>query len=121
MLCKRCGFEMKSDYVSKRKSQNMALECMSCTQKPVKRVVYPSGDYCQPHFGDFDAEDYPLKNGMPFRPGARTCGSRDCVRTVHIIPQLDEVEALIIRVQKQANTIAWDAPIWQELASSKSN
>ena len=40
---------------------------------------------CEAWQGDFDEQDNPLKDGVLFMPGKRTCNHSDCVAVSHVI------------------------------------
>ncbi len=52
-------------------------------EKASQIVKYPNGDYCMSWLGEYDEEDHPMLRGKLYRPGARTCNHRDCVRPSH--------------------------------------
>ena len=81
-LCERCGLQYE---VSSRRSKNTNY-CSSCKATPLKSVSYGKKGYCVPWHGDFDEWENPLKNGVLYKPGVRSCGHRDCVRDAHITP-----------------------------------
>lgn len=83
--CTRCGtlWSYPDRYVTRPEFDGS--QCKDCKARPLTRVG--SGlDYCTPWHGHFDEDDNPMQNGKLYKPGIRTCGHRDCVRPMHIIP-----------------------------------
>lgn len=74
-LCQKCGSRLED---SRRKTF-----CASCTMRPAKQIRYGS-EICIPHRGDFDEDETPVLDGLPFLPGLRSCGHTDCVNVNHI-------------------------------------
>jgi hypothetical protein len=79
LLCQRCGNVLDS-----RRRRNEVF-CGDCRAKPAKTVKYGS-EVCIPWRGEFDDDDNPIFNGLPYMPGVRHCGHKDCVNGNH---QLD--------------------------------
>lgn len=83
--CDRCGFEwtFPSRYLYRENYRHDL--CRECTAQPQNSVLR-NGVTCKPWHGDFDENDNPMKDGVLYKPGERTCGARDCVNTNHIKP-----------------------------------
>ena len=64
---------------------NTHLYCKECRKPSERKIDYGHADPCIPWNGDFDDEDNPLRGGVPYLPGIRTCNHRDCVQKAHII------------------------------------
>lgn len=81
--CERCGatYVLWGRYMYR---SDHWMFCDACNARPVKSIMY-QGDVCYPWKGEFDLDDNPIQDGKLYRPGTRTCGHRDCVRTQHIM------------------------------------
>jgi hypothetical protein len=120
MNCERCGYVITANRFERILKMGYDLLCVDCAQVPMRIVVTGKDEYCIPHKFEFDDEDNPMKHGLPYRPGERLCGNRDCVRPVHVVAPLivkpvDEIEQLIEKIKKQKVLIPWDSPIWNDV------
>lgn len=83
--CTRCGLPCLSEFAySKAIERGKEPLCADCQQqKPLYRIQYDD-DYCVPHQGFFDADDWPLNDdGLRVFADRATCGHSDCVKPTH--------------------------------------
>lgn len=84
--CDRCGILCLTEWaVEKAKERGKTPLCADCQQieKPLYRVQ-TDDDYCVPHQGFFDSDDWPLNNdGLRVFGDLGTCGHSDCVKPAH--------------------------------------
>ena len=83
--CTQCGHQCLSEWAyEKALERGKTPLCGDCQQvKPLYRVQYED-DYCVPHQGYFDADDWPLNNkGERIFADLGTCGHSDCVKPAH--------------------------------------
>ena len=88
-ICERCGQDWTFSQRYLYRTQFQKDLCRDCRTQRLDRITYSGKEYCTPHRGQFDNNDNPIKDGKLYKPGARTCGHRDCVRATHIIPSVD--------------------------------
>ena len=86
ITCQRCGIETVISARQLWRETEATKLCRSCTAKPAKTNMR-NGWLCFPHRGDIDLDTMtPLdKNGKPYMPGIRICGTLDCTTKAHII------------------------------------
>ena len=86
IACDRCGSLCLSEWaVEKALSRGKTPLCPDCQQveKPLYRVQ-GDDDYCVPHQGYFDKDDWPLNDdGERVFSDLATCGHSDCVKPAH--------------------------------------
>lgn len=83
--CAKCGNQCLSEWAyEKALERGKTPLCPDCQQvNPLYRVQYDE-DYCVPHQGYFDKEDWPLNNnGERIFGDLGTCGHSDCVKPAH--------------------------------------
>ena len=82
--CDRCGRTcLSEDGYLKALMRGRTPLCRDCQTHRLFRVQY-ADDYCVPHQGFFDRDDYPVDEwGQRLYADEATCNHRDCVRTVH--------------------------------------
>lgn len=83
--CTQCGNQCLSQWAyEKALERGKTPLCVDCQQvNPLYRVQYDD-DYCVPHQGFFDKEDWPLNNnGERIFADLATCGHSDCVKPAH--------------------------------------
>jgi hypothetical protein len=95
MNCERCGIEIDSKTIERRKGRGILDQrCSDCRVKQLNEIKY-NGIICRPWRGEVDEDLNPIdRNLRLYLPGVRTCGHRDCVTKDHIITaqQLTELE-----------------------------
>jgi hypothetical protein len=82
--CDRCGRTcLSEDGYRKSLDRGKTPLCRDCQARQLFRVQYAE-DYCVPHQGFFDTDDYPIDEwGQRLYLDESTCKHRDCVRVVH--------------------------------------
>jgi hypothetical protein len=84
--CDRCGLQCLSAFAfEKALERGKTPLCADCQQleKPLYRVQGVD-DYCVPHQGHFDSDDWPLNNdGLRIFTDLGLCGYSDCVKPAH--------------------------------------
>jgi hypothetical protein len=82
--CDRCGRTCLSIHaVEKALFRGKTPLCRDCQTNRLFRVQYET-DYCVPHQGFFNLDDYPVTDaGQVIYTDEPTCGHRDCVRQAH--------------------------------------
>lgn len=86
ITCQRCGIEAVVNARQLYRQTESTKLCRSCTAKPVKTTMR-NGWLCFPHRGEIDLNTMaPLdKDGKPYLPGERICGTLDCTTKSHIV------------------------------------
>jgi len=86
MNCERCGIEIDSKTIERRKGRGILDgRCSDCRVKQLNEIKY-NGIICRPWRGEVDEEFNPIDRNLKlYLPGIRTCGHRDCVTKDHII------------------------------------
>jgi hypothetical protein len=86
ITCQRCGIEAVVNARQLYRQTESTKLCRSCTAKPAKTNMR-NGWLCFPHRGEIDLNTMtPLdKNGKPYLPGERICGTLDCTTKSHIV------------------------------------
>lgn len=86
--CTQCGQPIPGQTLAKRQARNpegYSTRCADCAAVPVA-TIRATG--CMPWDGDFDWDLMtPVKDGMPYMPGKRSCGNSDCVNRKHVEAQ----------------------------------
>lgn len=83
--CTRCGHQCLSEWAyEKALERGKTPLCADCQQvHPLYRVLY-ADDYCVPHQGYFDKEEWPINNkGERVFADLGLCGHSDCVKPAH--------------------------------------
>jgi hypothetical protein len=86
MNCERCGIEIDSKTIERRKGRGILDQrCSDCRVKQLNEIKY-NGIICRPWRGEVDEDLNPIDGQLRlYLPGIRTCGHRDCVTKDHII------------------------------------
>lgn len=82
--CDRCGRTCLSESaVEKAKLRGKTPLCRDCQTRRLFRVQFAT-DYCVPHQGFFDSEQWPVNNNnQRIYLDQPTCGYQDCIRAAH--------------------------------------
>lgn len=82
--CDRCGRTCIPEGTwLKCKERGYVAKCADCRAGRSYRVSYGE-DYCVPHQGLFNMDDYPVnKAGQRLYGSEALCGNRDCIRETH--------------------------------------
>lgn len=73
-----------SEWVVNENRVNNHLYCRDC-RRSEREIDYGFTEPCKPWSGDFDDDDNPMQNGLPYLPGDRICQHKDCVQKSHIL------------------------------------
>jgi hypothetical protein len=87
MNCERCGIEIDSKTIERRKGRGILDQrCYDCRVKQLNEIKY-NGLICRPWRGEVDEDLNPIDGQLRlYLPGERICGHGDCVNKEHIIP-----------------------------------
>jgi hypothetical protein len=116
ITCQRCGIEAVINARQLYRETESTKLCRSCTAKPVKTTMR-NGFLCFPHRGEIDLDTMtPLdKNGKPYLPGERICGTLDCTTKSHIVgykqPKPKKPKPKVAEVKKESLGILKGKPI----------
>ena len=82
--CDRCGRTCIGERTHEKMLERKKIPlCPDCQLNTLFRVVY-SNDYCVPHQGFFDKEDWPVDNfGVRLYADLGSCGHSDCIKASH--------------------------------------
>ena len=86
--------EINLNIISKRKARSQEVNiCGDCTMRPTKHIA-KDGEWCRPHQGEVDNDLRPIdEHGRLYKPGLRSCGKSDCVRTDHVFnPEFERLD-----------------------------
>lgn len=100
--CARCGRTcIPEGTFNKCIERGYPARCADCRAGRLIRVQYGE-DYCVPHQGVFDLNDYPLDNaGRRLFESEALCGHRDCIKDAHYAtPKLVKFAATRSRGEK---------------------
>ena len=93
MNCERCGIEIDSKTIERRKGRGILDQrCSDCRVKQLNEIKY-NGIICRPWRGEVDEDLNPIDGQLRlYLPGIRTCGHRDCVTKDHIIQVAETID-----------------------------
>lgn len=74
--------------------ENKHIFCRECRKKEERSIDYGMAEPCIPWNGDFDEDDNPMRYGLAYLPGQRSCNHKDCVQKAHIVKPVDPKELI---------------------------